>query len=381
MSNGYLTLSKKDADFIQIAQICNMMRISPGVNKMLKSPLWRVFLHISFWLLYLSSPFYSYINQDLSKYSYVILILANLAFLPYYYLVAYSLIPRFFNKQKWPFFIISTLLSYTLFSWVCQLIMRAFFDKLVTEHEITIFSESLKRSVLDPLEFFRMVIVTLIPLSIMTMRRYMRMNAAHANLIKLNTDLELNFLKSQINPHFLFNTLNNIYSLSLQKSDRSPEMILKLSDLMRYMLYECNVATVSLKREIQFLEDYIALEKIRHGDKAEITFTVEGETENKNIPPLLLIPFVENAFKHGINAQFGNAWVHIKLKLDTNATAFLFSIENNKPTLPEPKKQLNGGIGIENAKKRLHMIYPKTHQLRIEETNNTFIVELSIEKL
>ncbi len=358
-----------------------MMRISPGVNKMLKSPLWRVFLHISFWLLYLSSPFYSYINQDLSKYSYVILILANLAFLPYYYLVAYSLIPRFFNKQKWPFFIISTLLSYTLFSWVCQLIMRAFFDKLVTEHEITIFSESLKRSVLDPLEFFRMVIVTLIPLSIMTMRRYMRMNAAHANLIKLNTDLELNFLKSQINPHFLFNTLNNIYSLSLQKSDRSPEMILKLSDLMRYMLYECNVATVSLKREIQFLEDYIALEKIRHGDKAEITFTVEGETENKNIPPLLLIPFVENAFKHGINAQFGNAWVHIKLKLDTNATAFLFSIENNKPTLPEPKKQLNGGIGIENAKKRLHMIYPKTHQLRIEETNNTFIVELSIEKL
>lgn len=272
-------------------------------------------------------------------------------------------------------------MSYTLFSWVCQLIMRAFFDKLVNEHEIAIFTESINKSVLDLLEFFRMAIVTLIPLSIMTMRRYMRMNSAHANLIKLNTDLELNFLKSQINPHFLFNTLNNIYSLSLQKSDRSPEMILKLSDLMRYMLYECNVATVSLKREIQFLEDYIALEKIRHGEKAEITFTVEGDTENKNIPPLLLIPFVENAFKHGINAQFGNAWVHIKLKLDTNATAFLFSIENNKPTLPEPKKQMTGGIGIENAKKRLHMIYPKTHQLRIEETNNTFIVELSIDKL
>ena len=124
--------------------------------------------------------------------------------------------------------------------------------------------------------------------------------------------------------------LNNIYSLSLQKSDKSPEMILKLSDLMRYMLYDCNVQRVDLEREVQFLQDYIDLEKIRHGDKATINFTVTGVTHEKKVPPLLLIPFVENAFRHGINAQLGNAWVRIDLRLDDHQHDWIFIIENNK---------------------------------------------------
>jgi LytS/YehU family sensor histidine kinase len=194
----------------------------------------------------------------------------------------------------------------------------------------------------------------------------------------MNTELELNLLKSQINPHFLFNTLNNIYSLSLQKSDRSPEMILKLSDLMRYMLYECNVPFIDLQREIQFLQDYIDLEKIRHGEKVEILFSVQGAPDGLKIPPLLLIPFVENAFKHGVNAQFGNAWVHISLLLENNH--IVFEIKNNKPQTAAQRNLNSSGIGIENAKKRLQLIYPNKHVLEINDLSASFHIKLSIDK-
>ena len=210
------------------------------------------------------------------------------------------------------------------------------------------------------------------------MRRLVRIYVERTELIKMNTELELNLLKSQINPHFLFNTLNNIYSLSLQKSDRSPEMILKLSDLMRYMLYECNVPLIDLQREIQFLQDYIDLEKIRHGEKVEILFSVQGAPDGLKIPPLLLIPFVENAFKHGVNAQFGNAWVHINLLLENNQ--IVFEIKNNKPQTATQRNLNSSGIGIENAKKRLQLIYPNKHVLEINDLPATFHIKLSINK-
>lgn len=271
--------------------------------------------------------------------------------------------------------------SYVAFMFVCRQIENTFFYKLETAHEIEIFKAAIARPLIDAGELIRMVIVTAIPLSIKMMRRYGRINAEKSNLIKLNTELELNFLKAQINPHFLFNSLNNIYALALQKSDRSPEMILKLSDLMRYMLYEYNVPLINLDRELKFLNDYIDLEKIRHGEKAKINFTLSGETLDKQIPPLLLIPFVENAFKHGINAQFNSAWVNVDMKLDTPENDFIFTISNNKPLVPEKKQQAAGGIGIENAKKRLEMIYPNKHTLSIDSPLDTFIVSLIIPKL
>lgn len=351
------------------------------VNKMFKSPSWRIFLHVAFWLFYLSLPFYAYLEASPSKYAYLILILVNLAYLPFYYTLAYVLIPRYFNKRKWLYFVVYTLASYILFVWVCKGIEMAFFDRLIYEKEIADFKEEIDSPLLDGFELLRMVFVTIIPLSIMLMRRFMRVYVERTELIKTNTELELNFLKSQINPHFLFNTLNNIYSLSLQKSDKSPEMILKLSDLMRYMLYDCNVQRVDLEREVQFLQDYIDLEKIRHGDKATINFTVTGVTHEKKVPPLLLIPFVENAFKHGINAQFGNAWVRIDLRLDDKQHDFIFIIENNKPSSEEKLNHKNGGIGILNAQKRLHMLYPDAHTLFIRENESTYIIELRIPKL
>jgi two-component system LytT family sensor kinase len=257
---------------------------------MFKSPSWRIFLHVAFWLFYLSLPFYAYLEASPSKYAYLILILVNLAYLPFYYTLAYVLIPDFLTNANGCILWCIPLASYILFVWVCKGIEMAFFDRLIYEKEIADFKEEIDSPLLDGFELLRMVFVTIIPLSIMLMRRFMRVYVERTELIKTNTELELNFLKSQINPHFLFNTLNNIYSLSLQKSDKSPEMILKLSDLMRYMLYDCNVQRVDLEREVQFLQDYIDLEKIRHGDKATINFTVTGVTHEKKGAAFIINP-------------------------------------------------------------------------------------------
>ncbi|MBC8172438.1 MAG: sensor histidine kinase [Chitinophagales bacterium] len=208
------------------------------------------------------------------------------------------------------------------------------------------------------------------------MRRFYKLQDEKNSLTKINTELELNFLKSQINPHFLFNTLNNIYSLALQKNDKAPEMIIKLSDLMRYMLYECNVEKNDLQKEVQFMRDYIELEKLRHGTDVEIDFLVSGDLRNKGIPPLLLIPFVENAFKHGVNAQFGKSWV--KINLTANDDTFTFHIENNKPVNGNVVTKRGHGIGIENTKKRLHLIYPGRHRLSIHEEHHIYSVALEV---
>lgn len=189
-----------------------------------------------------------------------------------------------------------------------------------------------------------------------------------------NMHNELQFLKSQINPHFLFNTLNNIYSLTLKKSDLAPEMVLKLSDMMRYMLYECNARRVPLKKEIIYLQNYIELESIRFKNRGTINLTLEViEEKNLQIAPLLFIPFLENAIKHGVNQQIENAKVSMKLKVQNGIVEFF--IKNNKNT-----KIANGpgGIGLVNVKRRLNLIYPKAHEIEIQDLKEYYIVSLKI---
>ncbi len=194
-------------------------------------------------------------------------------------------------------------------------------------------------------------------------------------LQKNNLMLELNALKAQINPHFLFNTLNNIYSLSIKKSDQAPEMILKLSDMMRYVLYDCNSGPVPVEKEIQFINNYIELEKIRHGEHIDIRFSLSGKLDNSKIEPLLLIPFIENSFKHGVNAKMENGWV------DVNLNIFRKKITMNViNSLPDASFNNNGksGIGLINVKKRLDLIYPHQYQLQIQPMNDHFEVNLEI---
>ena len=192
-----------------------------------------------------------------------------------------------------------------------------------------------------------------------------------------NMQSELQFLKSQINPHFFFNTLNSLYSLTLKKSDLAPEIVIKLSDMMRYMLYECNEKKVNLSKEILYLQNYLDLEKLRQGNSIDIKFDIVGSIENELIAPLLLIPFLENSFKHSVNTSLDTVrYVHIKLHVDNHLLNF--SIANNKSSTVYNTENLPlvGGIGLENVNRRLQLIYPNRFELNILNLPQEYCVNL-----
>lgn len=184
-------------------------------------------------------------------------------------------------------------------------------------------------------------------------------------------DQELKFLKMQIHPHFLFNSLNTIYGFALKKGDEAPEMILKLSNLLDYILYQIEKPTVALENELNHLEDYIALEKIRFHDTLKINFQKRGNKEGTLIAPMLLIPFVENSFKHG---SIIDGFLTIDISVETTKGKLLFQVENS---IIEHEKK-TAGIGLENIRKRLEMLYPNAHSLEIVQENNQFKVLLEI---
>ena len=190
---------------------------------------------------------------------------------------------------------------------------------------------------------------------------------------KLNA--ELNFLRAQVNPHFLFNVLNNLYALTLKKSELAPDVVLKLSEMMEYMLYDSNDEKVSLEKEISYLNSYIELERLRFSGAANIALNNNTSLNGAEIAPLLLLPLVENAFKHGLSKQPENGWLKINIALEGKTFSFL--IENSKPSSTSDKR--NGGIGLSNLRNRLELLYPNRHQLALEDKKNTFSVKLIIE--
>jgi len=190
-------------------------------------------------------------------------------------------------------------------------------------------------------------------------------------------EAELNVLKAQVNPHFLFNTLNNIYSMSLYDSAKTPDMILKLSQLISYMLYECKDEEVSLEKEIQFIKNYIELESVRVEDVAQINLQIDGENQEYQIPPLLFIPLIENAFKHGISSVLDSSEIIIQISISD--TCINLDIENPYEQMREVKAATNHkGLGIENVRKRLELLYPKHHVFNISTDNNLYKTHLSL---
>lgn len=193
-------------------------------------------------------------------------------------------------------------------------------------------------------------------------------------------EAELKLLKAQLNPHFLFNTLNNLYGLSLIKSDELPRLMLKLSDLLRYSLYETKETLVPLVKEISYLENYISLEKIRLEDKTNIKFIKTGDLSSVKIAPMLLIIFVENAFKHVGSDLNGQGKVAIAIHAANKQITF--SCENSIENPNDNEENLekgSSGIGLENAKKRLKLLYPEKHQLKICRLESSFSVQLTLD--
>ncbi len=187
---------------------------------------------------------------------------------------------------------------------------------------------------------------------------------------------ELRFLKAQINPHFLFNTLNNLYYLAYTKSPNTTEVISKLSQMMRYMLYDSNHSRVSLKKEIEYMRNYVSLEKLRLGKDVPIRFEVEGDTSAATVAPLVLITFLENAFKHGVSNSSSNSWIEVAIQVK-NKTCY-YKVANSK--IPESGKTVKekSGIGLLNVKRRLDLSYPDNYQLQVEDLDDRYSVELKL---
>jgi len=189
------------------------------------------------------------------------------------------------------------------------------------------------------------------------------------------TDTELVYLRSQINPHFLFNTLNLIYSLTIKKTDEASEAVVKLANMMRYVLYDSDKHYVLLQQEISYIKNYIELQQTRFENAVEVSFDISGEIKaGQKIAPLIFIPFVENAFKHGVNAEKNSI---IKIHIDVKDESVSLAVYNRKVNTTVINKD-EGGVGLTNTKNRLHLLYLGKHELKIENNDKDFSVYLKL---
>ena len=198
---------------------------------------------------------------------------------------------------------------------------------------------------------------------------------AEAQRERLVAELEL--LKSQIHPHFLFNTLNNLYAHTLSQSAQSPEIVLKLSQLLRFMIYDTKSEFISLQREVEILKNYIDLEQLRYGNRLDMSVSITGESAGKMMAPLLLLPFVENSFKYGTSNQLDTCWIN--LQIDVEDDRLYFKLVNSKdPDLNTGEFHTSRGFGLSNVKRRLELLYPGTHSLVIKDEEDMFLVSLTL---
>ncbi|MEO9870739.1 sensor histidine kinase [Ekhidna sp.] len=222
--------------------------------------------------------------------------------------------------------------------------------------------------------FWPILVSSLLKITIdLTIRQHLMVS-----LEKERTDSEAKFLKSQLSPHVLFNNLNNIYSFALHKSKQTPNLILKLADVMRYMLYETKEHQVPLIKELEHLDSYVELQRLQLENRGELSFEQKGNPKSKLIAPMMLISFVENCFKHASAGSIDDLQIIIQVEIKDNQIN-LFTQNTYSPREGDAEDQLQeGGIGLENVKRRLELLYPNEHELIIKELSNLYIVNLSI---
>lgn len=293
------------------------------------------------------------------------------------YTVIYILVPFILNKKYTILFVVNSLIFVYLI-YVFHTAIRCFY--LVPKYP-EIFSVRPPLIFIDRITniyaFLGNITGLIFPTILLMMYDYFKHQKEVSELKEQKKTTELNLLKNQLNPHFLFNTLNNLYILALKKSDRTPEVIAKLSDILDYMLYQCKDNYVPLKSEVNLINNYIALEKIRYGKRLKLTFNHRIDDDVK-IAPLLLLTFIENAFKHGLSQEINIGTIEIILEAKKNE--IYFNIENSKPKLKEDKSCKNrDSIGLENIRKQLKILYKKNNYiLNIDEDNAKYSVILKL---
>lgn len=333
----------------------------------------KTFCHLVFWLSYVA--FYgtlwgSYDGEWEESFVGELIYLPVKVAITYYSI--YVLLPKFVLKGKWVTFILLLLLS-ALAAGIAQrlisyyIVYPLYYPQYLDSDPIVMFKVFKGIVGIYPVVFLAAAIKVL---------KFWYVNQQDRQILtneKLESELKL--LRTQIHPHFLFNTLNNLYALTLKKSDQAPAMVLKLSELISYMLYDCNAPKVLLNDELKFVENYIEIEKMRHGDQLTIKSIIEGETSKVYLAPMMILPFLENSFKHGVNEELNQSWVSLNLKvLDEQLT---LDIKNSKSDTQQLSNQ-SEGIGLKNVKRRLDLLYKEQYTLEIIDQPKTFEIKLVI---
>jgi len=292
--------------------------------------------------------------------TWIVLLLINLLLLPLYMSYSRLVVPRFLFNKKIPVFAFVTVLFVLLLHLMTYLLFNLF-KPLVNSNPQNYFSYS---SSGFARESFWIIVNTLLSVSIAYLRVKLDEKDIVEGLQKENTFYKIRYFRTQLNPHFLFNTLNSIYSLSLNKMEKTPEVVIRLADIMRFLIYECNEDKIPLDKEIEFIRNYIEIEKIRYD--ADIQFTIEGETEGIMIEPFLFIAFIENGFKHAIDNSFAKPFIYIKLIVSEGQIAI--NVINNTSLELENQAKKMQGKGLSNSKNVLELLYPDAYELDIIQT-------------
>lgn len=335
-----------------------------------------VFLHVLAWTLYLSFYRFAYVQQSGSaEYRFLFILSIIITDVPIFYYYYLRAVPRLLiGKKVWKFLLFSVIivLLYPLARFGVDLLFVQYYpDSPAPLSNIAVNNFNTVYGIRALAALF---VIAMAGIGKFTFDWFenarIRRELENQNLIS-----ELAFLKSQINPHFLFNTLNNIHTLAYKKADGAPEAIMKLSELMRYMIYESDMEFVPLAKEIQHLHSFIDLQELRFKTKGIVKLDVVGDASQKSIAPLLLLPFIENAFKHGHQLNRQGA-ITAKISI---GEGIVYEVENQLPSSGSQQgKDKEGGIGLENINRRLALIYPNLHTFEVDESSSYFRVRLSL---
>ncbi len=357
----------------------------------------RILLHVLMWFTFSVLLFLSYVIGYHLVYFDAVLLTIRMALVNIivFYMLFYLVLPKIFSESKTKIIMLLLLVfPISIFVWMASTyFVSLFYYALGLEINFGelkgVIKKSAEQTFLEAVSLKRMLSQTIIIISLLSpfcfakilveitrlySKKFQIQQEKNALEIQ-NIKIEKDFLKAQLNPHFLFNTLNNLYGLTVRKDNLAPEIILNLSDIMSYTLYESNTEIVRLEKELDFIKNYIALEKMRYAEDADIQINIEGENRTAGlfIAPLLTFTFIENAFKYGLKST-QNAFVKLDIKIE-NST-FWFCLKND---VDESFTTDNfGGIGVENARKRLELLYPNLYELEIKNQKSSFKVDLKI---
>ncbi len=332
-----------------------------------------VWIHIFLWLAYFAFPLLFFFQNEVMRRNYLIMgsFLTALVAIFFYYNYLF-LIPRYFLKKKMIVYFLLLLAGLIV---ICLVNVVGVYISYHIDKVVWYFPFKFRSSFIYPMSscFLAFALSSAIRIT----REWLRNERQRKEMQADKLASELAFLKSQVNPHFLFNTLNNICSLARKKSDHTEDAIIKLADIMRFMLEDSEHERVGLDKELEYLHGYIELQRLRLPEQVKISFNITGNPDRHSIEPLLLIPFVENAFKHGISYQEP---VDIVIALEANEDDLVFRVENNIVKSHEGSTQKGSGTSLKNVIRRLELLYPGTHSLKIQDTGNRYIVELKLKQ-